>query len=170
MVRSGFDFGDWLGTGITSSTARADAAGNGTTTLGFPAPGITALGVILNDDGSHINADGSGDPIWATWDGVAVDQYSVLVKYTFYGDTDLKGFVNNSDVGIVAANLGTGTGWGNGEFNYTGGTVSPTDVTEVTKSRTLEAEYGVVPEPSTFILAVFAFGALLARRCHSHVS
>ena len=156
MVRSCYDGGNWAGTGITSSTAAADAAGTGTTSLGFPAPGITALGVILNDDGSHVNPDGSGDPIWNTWDGIAVDQYSILVKYTFYGDTTLKGFVDANDVSTVADNFGTGRGWANGEFNYTGGTVDSTDVDQVNESLALQSEYGVqvrVPEPTTLVLA-----------------
>ncbi len=121
MVRSGYDGGDWAGTGITSSIAAADAAGNGVTTLGFPGSGITAVGVILNDDGAHINPDGSGHPIWTTWDGTAVNQYSVLVKYTLYGDTKLKGYVNSADVGVVAANFGTGTNWRMGNSTTTVG-------------------------------------------------
>lgn len=167
MIRSGYAFGDWTGTGITSSIAAADAAGTGTTSLGFPAPGITAVGVILNDDGSMVNPDGSGFPIWNTWDGIAVDQYSVLVKYTFYGDTTLKGYVDDNDVATVAANVGTGMGWSQGEFQYTGGTVDTSDLTLVTKSRSLEAEYGVrvpvVPEPATFILTIFPVGGLIVR-------
>ncbi len=150
MVRSGYDFGDWKGTGITSALAANDAAGIGTTSLGFAAPGITAVGVILNDNGS-------GQPIWNTWDGVPVDQFSVLVKYTFYGDTTLKGYVDSSDVTRVTANLGAGTGWGRGEFRYTGGTVDSTDAALVTKARALESEYGVtVPEPTTMILILGA--------------
>jgi hypothetical protein len=160
MVRSGYDRGDWAGTGITSSIAAADAAGNGVTTLGFPGSGITAVGVILNDDGTHINPDGSGHPIWSTWDGFAVNQYSVLVKYTFYGDTKLKGYVNSADVGVVAANFGTGTNWAHGEFNYNGGPVNSTDVTQVNRSLALESTYGAVPEPTTFALATCAIFAM----------
>ncbi len=135
MVRSGYGPNhDWTGTGITSSTAAADAAGNGTTTLGFPSPGNTAVGVILNDDGSHVHGDGSGNPIWNTWDGIAVNQYDVLVKYTFFGDTKLSGKVGAADVNVVASNFGTGTGWAHGEFNYTGGTVNTRDVQQVNNS------------------------------------
>ena len=168
MVRSGYDApnDDWTGTGITSSIAAADAAGNGTTSLGFPGSGITALGVILNDDGSHVHADGSGNPIWNTWDGIAVNQYDVLVKYAFFGDTSLSGKVGAADVNVVASNFGTGTGWARGEFNYTGGTVNTRDVQQVNNSLALESEYGVtppVPEPTTLLLALVglaAFGCL----------
>jgi hypothetical protein len=51
MVRSGFDHGDWKGPGITSSMAAADHAG------GYES---TALGVILNDDGTGTHHMGWG--------------------------------------------------------------------------------------------------------------
>jgi hypothetical protein len=171
MVRSGYDApnDDWAGTGITSSTAAADAAGNGTTSLGFPSSGITAVGVILNDDGSQVHGDGSGNPIWNTWDGIAVNQYAVLVKYTFFGDTNLKGKVGATDVNVVASNFGTGTGWAHGEFNYTGGTVNTRDVQQVNNSLSLESEYGVTPEPSTLLLAVLAvLGAVSTQFVRHH--
>jgi hypothetical protein len=157
MVRSGYDGGDWAGNGLTSSIADTDAAGNGTTSLGFPSPGITALGVILNDDGSHANPDGSGFPIWTTWDGRVVNQYSVLVKYTFYGDTLLRGRVDLSDEDTVAANFGSGAHWADGVFDYDGGPVDSADLDRVSSSLALESEYGVpgpkVPEPQTLVLA-----------------
>jgi len=161
MVRSGFDHGDWLGTGITSGIAATDAAD------GYES---TALGVILNDDGSGVNPDGSGDPIWNTFDGHSMSQYDVIVKYTFYGDTLLRGFVDNSDLSVVQGNVGMQKGWINGEFNYTGGAVSNLDVLETQRSLTYESRYPIastpvsdpppplMPEPSSLILAAAALG------------
>jgi hypothetical protein len=153
MVRSGFNHGDWLGTGITSSIAGADHAG------GYQS---TAVGVILNDDGSGVNPDGSGNPLWLTWDGRLVNQYSVLVKYTFFGDTLLRGFVDSSDSLVVNGNVGTKTGWINGEFNYTGGVVTHLDVLELNRTLTYQSRYPInapvsdppppLPEPSSVVL------------------
>jgi len=45
----------------------------------------------------------------------------VLVKYTYYGDTQLSGDVNFDDYVRVDVGFNTGlTGWSNGDFNYSG--------------------------------------------------
>lgn len=164
MVRSGFDHGDWLGTGITSGKAAADNA------HGYE---CTALGVILNDDGSGANPDGSGDPIWGganslfgSFDGdSALSQYDVIVKYTFFGDTLLRGIVDSTDLTTVeSGRLNAMKGWINGAFNYTGGTVSTLDVLQTERTLTYESRYPIntpvpdpppplVPEPSALVLA-----------------
>jgi hypothetical protein len=154
MVRSGYDHGDWLGTGITSSIAAADHA------AGYES---TAIGVILNDDGT-------GSPIYTVWDGKTVNQFDVLVKYTFFGDTFLRGFVDSSDLSIVNSDIGSASGWVNGEFNYTGGTVSHIDLLEVNRTLTYENRYPIntpvadppppLPEPSSAILAVLGILAV----------
>jgi hypothetical protein len=67
MARTGFNkpAGDWGGaTGITSSLANIDF-NNGL--------GATAIGVILNDDQSASNPDGSGQPLTSKWDGYSVN-------------------------------------------------------------------------------------------------
>ncbi|HEV2971593.1 MAG TPA: PEP-CTERM sorting domain-containing protein [Pirellulales bacterium] len=167
MVRAGYGPNhDWTGNGITSGVAQLDHS------EGY---GITALGVILNDDGS-------GNPIWGgagsdmgSFDGYTslpaflggrdFSIFDVIVKYTFLGDTLLTGNVTGGDLGTVAANYGTGKGWINGEFNYTGGVVNNLDVYEVNHSLLRESQYPLVtpvtpdpppptPEPSTFVLAV----------------
>jgi hypothetical protein len=166
QVRSGYNFGSWTGTGITSRSALADAEGIGTTSLGFSGSAITAVGVILNDDGSHTNPDGIGHPIWNTWASRPVDQYSVLVKYTFYGDTTLKGYVDDADLAKVAANLGTGTGWAHGDFRYIGSMVDGIDVTLAANSscrgaRTVDSH----PESSCLGRAVRLRSTPKALRC-----
>ena len=175
MVRAGRNGGDWAGTGITSGVVRLDHS------EGY---GITALGVILNDDGSGINADGSGNLIWggsnslfgsfdgySTIGGVALSQYDVIVKYTFAGDIYLEGSVEGWEPGFVSANLGIGKGWANGESNYTGGVVSSFDVYEANHSFARQSQYPLVtpvtpdppfaPEPSSLVLGVCGLVGLL---------
>jgi hypothetical protein len=171
MVRSGYDSGDWLGAGITSQFAADDFS------QGY---GNIGVGVILNDDGSHVNPDGSGGPIWTTFDGAPVDQYAVLVKYTFYGDLDLKGSITFGDVLQVAHNVGNGHGWPQGEFTYSGSTVTHDDLVAANESFYLQQDYPLatpagsppevppppsVPEPSSALLiAIGLAGAAFIRR------
>jgi hypothetical protein len=95
------------GTGILSSTAAADSAH------------LTALGVIQNNQsGVALYGSGTGQFLF---DGVAPDPADVLVKYTYYGDTNLDGQVDGSDYSrIDNGYLNNLTGWFNGDFNYDG--------------------------------------------------
>ncbi len=131
MVRSGFDHGDWLGTGITSSKAAADHAS------GYES---TAVGVILNDDGSGNPLWGGANSLLGSFDGdSALSQFDLIVKYTFFGDTLLRGIVDGTDLTIVEGGQASAMkGWINGEFNYTGGTVSNLDVLETQRTLTYE--------------------------------
>lgn len=176
MVRSGFNHGDWAGNGITSGIAKVDH------TDGYES---TAVGVILNDDGSGVNSDGSGNPIWGggnsllgSFDGdTNLSQYDVIVKYTFFGDTLLRGLVDGTDLTTVADGRANALkGWMNGEFNYTGGTVSNLDVLETQRTLTYESRYPIntpvadpppplMPEPSSLILAAAGLGFALSMRC-----
>jgi hypothetical protein len=133
LVAAGINTFHWDGYGINSS-----AAGNDTTHL-------TALGTILNNNGSGVPLYGSGGVIASTFDGVALVSTDVLVKYTYYGDTNLDGQIT-SGLGYNATtstyyyappsdgyNLYVGsseglTGWYNGDFNYDG-SVNGTDWT-----------------------------------------
>jgi autotransporter-associated beta strand protein len=102
-IKKGFNNGNWQGTsGITSSSA-ASATNH-----------LTALGVIQNDNGS-------GAPIYSTFDGTPVADADVLIKYTYYGDATLDGKVDGSDYSrIDNGYLKNLTGWSNGDFNYDG--------------------------------------------------
>jgi hypothetical protein len=71
--------GAWNGFGITSSTAAANP--NHSTTLGLM-------------EGSDYRAIYGPS---ATFNGEPVDDTSVLVRYTYYGDTDFNGRVNFDD-------------------------------------------------------------------------
>jgi hypothetical protein len=99
LIGTGYSGGTWTGKGITSSTAAGD------TTY------LTALGVTLN----NIN----GSAIDTSFDGQHVLANDVLIKYTYYGDTNLDGQVDGSDYSrIDDGYLFQLTGWFNGDFNY----------------------------------------------------
>ena len=110
----------------------------------------------------------------------------VIVMYTYYGDANLDGTVNNSDLGLLLSNLGSTTAvWAQGDFNYDG-TVNNSDLglllsnlgstiagTSITVPETLDsaalamlASAGVsvttTPEPSTLALLAAVLAGLLA--------
>jgi autotransporter-associated beta strand protein len=111
QVQSGYNGGAWNGSnGITSSSAAAD------TTY------LTAVGVLLNNDGLgntiYGTPTGTGTNL-GLFDGTSPALNAVLVKYTYYGDSNLDGGVDGSDY----TNIDNGydnqlTGWQNGDFNY----------------------------------------------------
>ena len=97
-INSARDAGAWTGAGLTSSTARDNAAHN------------TTLGAIER-------ADYSG----ATFDSETLDSDVVLVKYTYYGDANFSGTVTFDDYVRIDTGFNTGrTGWSNGDFNGDG--------------------------------------------------
>jgi autotransporter-associated beta strand protein len=110
---SGYTGGTWSGTGagvIGSSLAAADTS--------F----LHAVAVIQNDNGA-------GTQLYTTFEGYSsLNDSDVLVKYTWYGDTDLNGEVDGTDYSRIdyayAQNLANPntplTGWFNGDFNYDG--------------------------------------------------
>jgi hypothetical protein len=105
LLASGYANGNWTGDGIASL-----AAANDTTHL-------TALGAISNNVGNGNALYGSvGQPLF---DGQAPLAADILIKYTYYGDTNLDGTVDGSDyTRIDNAALLNLTGWYNGDFNY----------------------------------------------------
>jgi hypothetical protein len=105
LISSGRNFGDWLGNGITSDTARLDP--NQDTTLGA---------IELAD---YWSVYGVGTPF--AGQTFAPDADAVLVKYTYYGDTDFSGSVDGDDYARIDAgfNFGLG-GWFNGDSDLNG--------------------------------------------------
>jgi hypothetical protein len=169
LVQQGYAGGSWQGSGgITSSAAAANTTH------------LTALGVILNDNGS-------GTPLYSTFDSNPTSDGDVLVKYTYYGDTNLDGVVDGSDYSrIDNAYLNNQnssnpqlTGWYNGDFNYDG-VIDGSDYTLIdnafnTQGASLAAQVATptaqiaggssaVPEPA--ISGLFGIGVvgLLGRR------
>jgi hypothetical protein len=99
-VSDGRAGGAWNGRGIISSAARDNPDRN------------TTLGVMPSRD--FLSIYGAG----ATFDGRSIDDTAVLVKYTYYGDTDFNGVVNFDD--YVRTDSGFNnhlSGWLNGDFD-----------------------------------------------------
>jgi T5SS/PEP-CTERM-associated repeat protein len=99
-IASGYDKGKWDGVGIVSSTAQSNT--HHSTSLG-----IAEASVVLGISGSQIGI----------WDEQEVTATTVLVMYTWYGDANLDGVVNATDLAMIKSN---GTIWSNGDFNYDG--------------------------------------------------
>jgi hypothetical protein len=109
MISGGYNNGGWNGYGIASSAAANDSTH------------LTALGVIVNDNGSGTPLYGLGGAISLIFDGSIPADGDILVKYTYYGDANLDGKVDGSDYSrIDNGYLGQMTGWANGDFNYDG--------------------------------------------------
>jgi hypothetical protein len=110
QVAQAYNGGNWQGSGgIVSSAAAADSTH------------LTALGVIRNDDQTNTDTR-----LFNTFDGVAVTDYDILIKYTYYGDANLSGKVDSADYtlidnGYLSQNSASPLiGWYNGDFNYDG--------------------------------------------------
>jgi hypothetical protein len=163
QVKQGFNNGNWQGSGgITSSAAAADPRHT------------TALAVVPNDNGTNTST-----PITTTFDGVTVGDSDVLVKYTYYGDTNLDGVVDGTDYGrIDNGYLMNLTGWYNGDFNYDG-VINGSDYTLIDNAFNVQgaslasqiasptaqiAGTASVPEPTTLGLLGLGGVALLSRR------
>ena len=169
-VASGYNNGTWTGPGISSRAAAADTTH------------LTALGVIVNDNGSGTPLYGSGGSIAATIDGLAPSDGDTLVKYTYYGDANLDGKVDGSDYSLIDNGyLNQLTGWFNGDFNYDG-VIDGSDYTLIdnsfnTQGAAIQSEIAAttaqlagsgassaVPEPASLGLLGTGFAGLLSRR------
>jgi Glycoside hydrolase family 44 len=162
LLVSGFNGGNWQGTGITSSTAAGDA---GRFTLGYA------------DGGNAADHADTGVPAG-----------DVEVEYTVAGDVNLSGGVDLSDLVIVASDFGqTGSDWAAGDVNYDGNVdlsdlvivasnfgASLSSVSSANFSGSFAAEWQLalaevhgadvsVPEPGTAI-ALIACAAMARRR------
>jgi hypothetical protein len=178
LVKAGYANGTWTGNGISSAAAANDSTH------------LTALGVIQNSvDGSP-----TGTALYGTagalglFDGVSPNAADVLVKYTYYGDTNLDGKVDGTDyskIDFAYTHPGL-TGWANGDFNYDGvidgsdytlidnafnsqGAVlsasfaaTPTD--QVAGGAIISGGTAAVPEPASLGLLGLGIGSLLSRR------
>jgi autotransporter-associated beta strand protein len=160
--------GNWQGSGgILSSTAAADTTH------------LTALGVIQNSIGGNTSAPA----LYTSFDGQPVFNTDVLVKYTYYGDSDLSGSVDGGDYSrIDNGYLNNLTGWFNGDFNYDG-VIDGSDYTLIdnsynTQGAHLSSELAAaastaqlagatsVPEPASLTMVGMTAVALLRRRVH----
>ena len=173
QIRQGYNGGNWNGAGGIISSAAANDSTH-----------LTALGVIQNDQG--------GSPLFIftssvtnLFDGILPAPDDILVKYTYYGDTNLDGVVDGSDYSRIdfayLANQnspGSYTGWFNGDFNYDG-VIDGSDYTLMdnafntqgaslaTAISTAQIAASNVPEPATFSIACIAAAGMLGRRKRS---
>jgi autotransporter-associated beta strand protein len=94
MIGGAYNFGDWNGAGIGSSQATANAFA-----LGY-AP-ASLLGITF-------------------FSGQSVDDSSLLIRYTRFGDSNLDGLVDLRDLNALAMHWQTSDYWSGGDFNYDG--------------------------------------------------
>jgi hypothetical protein len=60
------------------------------------------------------------NPVKSSFGGQSVDATSLLIKYTYLGDTDLDGDVDVADLGTLATAWQTSGVWSSGDFDYNG--------------------------------------------------
>lgn len=140
-IVTGYNNGAWNGPGIDSSAAADSGRTYG---LGY--------------------ADGSVDT------GTAAGPGQVLIKYTLYGDANLDGTVNLTDLLSLLNSYGqSGKDWSQGDFNYDG-TVNLTDLLELLNNYGLVSTGASisppsqVPEPCTAGLLFVAGSLVLTSR------
>jgi hypothetical protein len=103
QINSARNGGDWLGNGITSTSARTNAAGS------------TTLAAMEASDYDSIYGAG------ALFNGIDPDATAVLVKYTYYGDADFSGEVDFDDYVRVDGGFNNAlSGWMNGDLDGSG--------------------------------------------------
>jgi autotransporter-associated beta strand protein len=146
MVRAGFNGGNWLGNGITSSTANANRN--------------YAIAVADNSQLVIPFGDGTTGRLFS---GQAVDSTTILVKFTHRIDLDLDGVITSNDASIFNSrfNEGAPAYWSIGDVDYDH--VFTSNDASIFNSFYNEA-LASVPEPAS--LGVFGIGALglLGRR------
>jgi autotransporter-associated beta strand protein len=154
LVQSGYNGGEWNGTGINSASASGDA--------------------------TYLHAIGMYQPSSSTtFEGLSLGTGDVAVKYTYYGDANLDGKVDSSDYTLIDNGfLNHLTGWQNGDFNYDG-VVNGSDYTLIDNAFNTQgaqiaaaianptaqvAGISAVPEPASMGLLSVGAAGLLARR------
>jgi hypothetical protein len=161
-LTTGFNAGDWLGTGVTSPTVAADAAVNG------------VLGVMLYDNTQLGFANFAGATNLDTVPDTDLNQ--VMTRITYSGDYDASGNIDSGDYGLLDyyfsqaltpqgdINFDNVVDSGDyGLLDYTFSTQAYGDLTNVTAlSGSLKS--AVVPEPMSFALLLSGVACVLSLR------
>ncbi len=154
QIRTAYSNGAWNGQGITTNT------GDPTHGLGYADNSVLGL---------------------STFGGVSVDPTSILIKYTFLGDSNLDGQVDLRDLYALASNYKTtGKLWTSGDFNYDGsvdvkdltllainwqaGVGSPLAESLGTMLSSLGLPLVQVPEPELTVIGLLSFLTLRRKR------
>jgi hypothetical protein len=141
QIKSGYAGGAWTGTGITSSAAAASAT--------------FETGVSMVDNAIFGFTDFSGQ---------TVNENSILLKYTYYGDIDVNGQVDADDLTIFANNFGkpSGAGQVDGDIDFDAD-VDADDLTVFANnfgkgigSPLATGALAAVPEPTSMVLGGIA--------------
>ena len=112
LLADGLSGGDYglNGNGITSDFAANNSEHN------------TYLGSLLNNYYE-------GTPYYTSFDGQSAVNTDILIKYTYFGDANLDGKINTSDVTVTDNSYNSGIpGWASGDWNYDG-LLNSSDVT-----------------------------------------
>lgn len=99
-ILSAYTSGTWGGNGITSAFAAAAASTSTKTAVGYA------------------EATEIGSP--TTFGGLAIDNSSVVIRYTLAGDANLDRVVNITDFSVLAASFNQPGAWVKGDFDYNG--------------------------------------------------
>ncbi len=104
------------GGSLANITNQVKQAYNGSAWTGTA--GIFAT--VATSDKLHALGVASG--LASSFDGISLVTSDVAVKYTYYGDADLSGFVTGNDYTLIDSgfSVANSTGWQNGDFNYDG--------------------------------------------------
>ncbi|HEY1686187.1 MAG TPA: dockerin type I repeat-containing protein [Tepidisphaeraceae bacterium] len=150
-LASAYDNGLWDGPGIGSSST-SFAAG---TTIGYaendllPNPYNNTTNIFGGASGQLIS-----------------DSNAVLVRYTYFGDLNLDGTVDGSDLAMMGARGTTNVGWIGGDLNYDGKVNA--DDWALFQLGLASSSHGqitsAVPEPAAASLVVVGAGMMMRRR------
>ena len=142
--------GLWTGGGITSSAAASSG-------------GVMGLAVVANERGD-------GTTVVPSIDGINLSTDSVLVLYTYAGDSDLDGSIGPADYfAIDRGRAQRKTGYVNGDFDYSGGIPNGDDYALIDRAFLRQSATGPaapaapVPEPTTMMSMVALIGGMMLR-------
>jgi hypothetical protein len=81
---------------------------------------LTSSASVTDSRGLGYADNAALDEVKTSFGGQSVDASSILIKYTYLGDSDLDGDVDVADLGKLATAWQTANAWSNGDFDYSG--------------------------------------------------